>query len=140
LVRSLAEPKRELMAVVERREATETVQEAVERPQPERAPEPQIRQAIPRSGSTRPTSKTRRVSHAAPSSPKRPGYIVRGTVEPIILIGVSLFLIACVVAAAGSLAGSASWLGIGLAIAAIGVIAVICAILVALVRHDSERG
>jgi hypothetical protein len=141
LVRSLAEPKRELMAVLERHEVEEpAANDAVEPPQPERAPEPQIRQTIQRSGPTRPASNTRRVSQAPPSSPKRPGYVVRGTVEPIILIGVSLFLIACVVAAVGSLSGSATWLGIGLAIAAIGVIAVISAILVALVRHDRERG
>ena len=140
LVRSLAEPKRELMAVLERRDAEEpAASDAVERPQPERAPEPQIRQTIQRSGSTRPASNARRVNPAPAPSPGRPGYIVRGTVEPIILVGVSLFLIACVVAAVGSLSGSATWLGIGLAIAAIGVIAVIGAMLVALVRHDSDR-
>lgn len=140
LVRTLAAPSRELIDVVERREAEQPTTVAVEPPQPERAREPEIRQPIPRPSSVRPASNARRVNLTPPPSPKRPGYVVRGTVEPIILVGVALFLIACFVAAVGSLLGSSAWQGVGLSIAAIGVIAVIGAILVALVRRDSERG
>lgn len=139
LLRVLLEPKRDLVRAVELIEARERT--ATRPPAPAR---PSAAPAKPRATPPRAVmpQPRRPQANAGPTKqplPKRPGYVVRGTVEPVLVIGIGLFLLACFIAGIGSLADSSAIIGIGLVAATVGLLMVVGAVLVALVRRDSDR-
>jgi hypothetical protein len=75
----------------------------------------------------------------APPKPNKPGFVLRGSPEPLILTGAALFLLACLVAAIGEGVDSDGLALLGYVLGAIGLIAVVVAILVALIRREAER-
>jgi hypothetical protein len=129
----LSAPKRELVQVVELIEEKERAEQVREEPTPPRerpAPRPVAETPGRRAGA----------SYApTPQPPRRPGYIVRGTVEPMLVTGICLVLFGCVGALAAAGAGRNVFAGLASFVVAIGLMLAIAAVLVALVRRDNER-
>jgi hypothetical protein len=77
---------------------------------------------------------------APTAKPRRPGFVLTGTVEPVILTGVTLFILACFVTLMASLLDVRLLAAVGLLLGMAGVLVILFAILVALVQRDRERG
>lgn len=84
-------------------------------------PRPRIRPA------TAPPEQTR---------PRKPGYVARGTVEPVLLSGAILLVLAICMVVFASLVSVGEIAAIGFVFGALGIVAVVVAVLVALIRHE----
>jgi hypothetical protein len=133
----LAEPKRDAAMVVARYEVEKRAAEAPPARERPRVPAVPSRESPGRPSPPRTTPRSTRP--ASQTLPGRPGYVVRGTVEPVLVVGIVLFVLACFVFAIGSFAGSLAWAAVGFVVAAVGLLTAIGAVLVALVRRDNER-
>ena len=70
--------------------------------------------------------------------PRRPGYVTRGTVEPVILLGmIWLVLAICLVAVASVVSGRGIAIA-GFVLGAFGILGIVVAVLVALVRREQD--
>jgi hypothetical protein len=139
LLSVLSAPKRELVQVVELIEEKERAGQVREEPTPPRERPAPGRVAAPRPVAETPGRRAGASYAPTPQPPRRPGYIVRGTVEPMLVIGICLVLFGCVGALAAAGAGRNVFAGLASFVVAIGVMLTIAAVLVALVRRDNER-
>jgi hypothetical protein len=95
----------------------------------------------------RPRLATRRIRPPLPerrferveSRPRRPGFVTAGTIEPVILYGAGALVFGCIFVGLASVLNSSGIAALGFLLVIIGVLAVVVAVLVALVRRESER-
>ena len=80
------------------------------------------------------------VRDATPSRPRKPGYVTRGTVEPVILLGGVLLVLAVCLVTIASLISVRGVAVTGFVLGAFGVLGIAVAVLVALVRREREIG
>jgi hypothetical protein len=137
LLGTLLGPERRLIAVVE---AEET---ALEEPTPAPPPMPPDRLApgvsVPRPAA-RPFPPVATDESPPFSSPlRRPGYVSKGPVEPVFLIGAALLVVACVLVACASLVSSDGLVALGYFAAVVGVVSISIGFLVWLAQRDQER-
>jgi hypothetical protein len=78
------------------------------------------------------------VREATPLRPRKPGYVTRGTVEPVILLGVILLVLAVCLVTIASLISVRGVAVTGFVLGAFGILGIAVAVLVALARR--ERG
>ena len=80
------------------------------------------------------------VRDATPSRPRKPGYVTRGTVEPVILLGGVLLVLAVCLVTTASLISVRGVAVTGFVLGAFGILGIAVAVLVALVRREREIG
>jgi hypothetical protein len=74
-----------------------------------------------------------------PARPHKPGYVARGTVEPVLLLGFTLLVLAgCLVALASLLSVDGAAIA-GFTLGAVGIIAIVVAVLIALIRREGGQ-
>ena len=74
-----------------------------------------------------------------PTKPRKPGYVTRGTVEPVLAGGILALALAVGLVGLGALVSSSALAIAGLGFGAIGSIAVVVSLLIALVRREGNR-
>jgi hypothetical protein len=74
-----------------------------------------------------------------PTKPRKPGYVTRGTVEPVLVGGILALALAVGLVGLGALVSSRALAIAGLGFGAIGSIAVVVSLLIALVRREGNR-
>jgi uncharacterized Zn finger protein (UPF0148 family) len=77
---------------------------------------------------------------AAPSRPRKPGFLTRGTVEPVILLGVVLLVLAICLVTLASLVSVRGFAVAGFILGALGILGIALAVLAALVRRERGAG
>jgi len=76
---------------------------------------------------------------AGPARPRKPGYVARGTVEPVLLIGFTLLILAACLVGLASLLSVGGVAIAGFTFGAVGIISIVVAVLIALIRHEGNR-
>jgi hypothetical protein len=71
--------------------------------------------------------------------PRRPGFVVKGSLAVVLMAGVALFLGSCALGLVASATGSDGLAGLGFCLSGAGVIAVVVALLVAAARREGPR-
>ena len=89
----------------------------------------------------RPSVRARPVTRVIePPRPRKPGYVTRGTVEPVILLGVVALVLAICLVGFASVISVRGIAVAGFVLGAFGVLGILVALLVVLVRREHEIG
>ena len=81
----------------------------------------------------------RHSDHSAANRPRKPGFVAIGSIEPVIMIGSAIFVIAVIVGLLSSVGLFSFGSIVALALGTVGIFTIILAMLVALVRKDQDR-
>lgn len=131
LLAALNQPQVRLLDIVERPHSEPTptrVRETRQTPAPVKRVTPAKAPIAPRAGTV------------SPARPRKPGFVVAGTVEPVGLIGGVLIIAGLLAVFGGAVADSAFIEAAGIVVTGMGVALIVFAVAVALVRRDQERG
>jgi hypothetical protein len=137
LLGTLLEPERRLIAVVEAEEIALEEPPPVPPPAPPARPVPRI--SVPRPAAQRFAPVATDESPPSSSSLRRPGYVSKGPVEPVFLVGAALLVVASVLVACASLVSSDGLVALGYFAAVVGVVSISIGFLVWLAQRDQER-